>query len=164
MWRAYLSTSHLLFYNSPWKRGSLEVLLNTGLMTSTEGIWRTLENGRQLFKQRLLLFRFSHYSCFQYTRTSVSEHVNSLAFGTGPCTGAHLFILPIVRLEVSILFDKMHQGNRKGLCKAGCIWEQKIIRVVIIKSTLLLRHKQELEMVCVSCISKTCTIRATIWL
>lgn len=55
MGRAYLSTSHLLFYNSPWKGGSLEVPLSAELMTSAEGIWRTLEKGRQLFKQRLFV-------------------------------------------------------------------------------------------------------------
>lgn len=111
MWRAYLSTSHLLFYNSPWKRGSLEVQLNTGLMTSTEGIWRTLENGRQLFKQRLLLFVLVTILVFNtFVLQSVIMWTHSRS-KQASAPSPILFIKPIVRLEVSILFDRMHHSK-----------------------------------------------------
>lgn len=94
---------------------------------SAEGIGRTLQNGRRLFKQRLLpllllLPTFCNYSYSQYTCTSVCEHVNSLALGTRAHTSAPILsIQQFVRFEATILFDM--QGNRRGLREACSTWE-----------------------------------------
>lgn len=93
MWRAHLSTSHLLFYNSPWKKrqpwGSVEHRAND----ERWGEWAN--TGEPTSVVQTPTFLFSNYSCSQYTCTSDCEHVNSLAFGAGPCISAH-FVYPTV--------------------------------------------------------------------
>lgn len=145
------------------KGGSLEAPSNTELMTSAEGIGRTLQNGSRLFKQRLLLFFFVTIPVLNTLHFSLWAREVIIVGNRARASAPILSIQQFVRFEATILFDR--QGNRRGLGEARSIWEQKIIWGVFpMKWTPLLRRKQELEMVCVSRVSKTCTIRATIWL